>query len=116
MNLGKFFAKEEVNNEELEKALKNMQKQIDASGGELNFILKINDDGWVAQCKEFEGIITGGPSTNPSEKEIIKSLLNAIKTAFDVPINDLSSIKKKDKKQNKYPNPKIKLTREVAFG
>ena len=105
------FAKEKVTSEEALVAMERMNEQIKNVGGRLTFTLKIDKDGWVARCKEFDGIVTGGASKNPSEKDIVKSIIEAVKTAFDVPICKLEIREEKQESGS----PRIKLIREFQF-
>lgn len=106
----RFIAQEKVDNKKLHEALKKMQAQLKTVNGQLNFLIKIDNEGWVAICKEFGGIVTGGANKNPSEKEIIKSLIDAIKTAFHIPINKL-----KISNKQKLEFPKINIVRELQL-
>ncbi len=107
----KFFAKEDLNNKELREAIRKMNEQIKDNGGKFTFDFSINEEGWFARCKEFDGIITGGTNKNPSQEEIMQSLIDAIKTAFHIPISKL-----KIKKEG-LPLPTIKIVsiREFQF-
>ena len=52
--------------------------------GSLTFNVTINDDGWMAQCKEVSGIIAGGTNPHPTNSEIEIQIRDAIFAAFDV--------------------------------
>jgi hypothetical protein len=52
--------------------------------GSLTFDITSTRDGWVAQCKEVAGIITGGTNPNPTASEIETQIRDAIYAAFDV--------------------------------
>lgn len=107
----KFFARENtIDNKELREAFKKMEKQIEAVGGQLTFDFKIDDDGWIARCREFDGITTGGTNKNPSQEEVMQSLIDAVKTAFHVPISKL-----KIQNDEPYKLPKIKVVREFQL-
>ena len=105
-----FTAKEDSCNKELHDAVNKMKEQIKNSGDQFTFDFSIDDEGWVAKCKEFDGIVTGGASKNPSEKEIMQSLVDAIKTAFHIPISKLDIECK-----NELSLPTIKVVREFEF-
>lgn len=105
----RFFAKEKMKDEETKEAFKKMAEQIEAVGGQLTFKMKTDEEGWIARCKEFPGIVTGGKNKNPSKKKIMESLIEATKTAFHVPIEKLD-IKKEEKSL-----PRIKLINEFQF-
>lgn len=105
-----FFAKEKTSSEELREAFKKMDEQIKAVGGQFTFDFKVDNDGWMARCKEFDGIIAGGTNKNPPEEEIMQSLINAIKTAFHIPINKLEI-----KSDAPLKLPTIKVVREFQF-
>jgi hypothetical protein len=87
-----------------------MEGQIESVGGQFTFSFDIDEEGWSAKCMEFEGIVTGGSSKNPSEEEVTKALINTIKTAFHIPINDLEI-----KGGQTHELPKIKIVREREF-
>lgn len=106
----RLFAKEYTDNKELQEALERMNKQIKAVGGQFIFDFKIDDEGWVARCREFDGIVTGGTNKNPSHKEVMQALIDAIKTAFHIPISKLE-IKSNELRKL----PKIKVVREFQF-
>jgi len=106
-----FFAKENIiDDKELKEALKKMGKQIKSINGQFTFDFKIDGEGWVARCREFDGIITGGISNNPSQEEIMQSLIDAIKTAFHIPISKL-----KIQNNELHGLPKIKVVREFQL-
>lgn len=107
-----FFAPEKKDDKELKQALVRMNEQIKAAGGQFTFDFKIDDDGWVAKCKEFEGIVTGGENKNPSQEEIMSSLIDAVKTAFHIPITKLKFEK------GDFPTirmPKIRIVNDFQF-
>ncbi|MDP2651549.1 MAG: hypothetical protein Q8O94_00220 [bacterium] len=52
--------------------------------GSLTFSLSKDENGWVAQCDEVSGIITGGTNPNPSQSEIETEIRSAIFSAFNV--------------------------------
>ncbi|OHA73667.1 MAG: hypothetical protein A2940_01780 [Candidatus Wildermuthbacteria bacterium RIFCSPLOWO2_01_FULL_48_29] len=104
------FAREDTNDKELREALMRMVEQIKAVGGQFTFDFKIDDQGWAARCREFDGIVTGGASKNPPEEEVMQSLIDAIKTAFHIPINRLE-IKSAEAQEL----PMIKVVREREF-
>ena len=91
--------REKISDKETKKAFQRMHQQVKEKGGELHFLMKIDDEGWFAQCKEFPGIITGGSNKNPTEKEIYLSVIDSLKTAFNVPITKL--VEGKVKQYNK---------------
>ncbi len=107
------FAKEKVADKDLLEALKRMNAQIKAVDGQLTFDIKIDNDGWTAKCREFDGITTGGTNKNPSQEEIMQSLIDAIKTAFHIPI---SKLKIQNDGLQKFPKfPKIRVVREFQM-
>ena len=93
-----FFIRPNTHNRELQEAFARMNKQLKAVSGQLNFDLKIDSEGWMARCREIDGIVTGGVNKNPSKEEITQSVTDAIKTAFHIPISKLESGNKKLKK------------------
>jgi predicted RNase H-like HicB family nuclease len=108
----KLFAKEcSHNNKELCEAIKKMNEQIKNNGGEFTFDFNVDEEGWFARCREFGGIMTGGRSKNPTEEEIMQSLIDAIKVAFHIPITKLEI--KKEEEQCSLPT--IKIVREFQF-
>ncbi len=79
--------------------LAKMHKHIGKVGkkGMLHFIVRnLGKDGWMAQCEEISGIITGGPSSNPTQDEINVSVRDAVYSAFG--IREQIRIKKKGAK------------------
>jgi hypothetical protein len=102
------FAEENIDSKELQEAMIKMKEQVKEVGGHFTFDFIIDDEGWVARCREFDGIVAGGPNKNPSEKEIMQALIESIKTAFHIPINKLE-IKSTE------PLPTIKITREIQL-
>lgn len=63
----------------------NMLAEINRAGGTLNFTLTTDEDGWLAVCQEFPGIVTGGGSTAPSEEEVYREVKDAVFAVFNVP-------------------------------
>ncbi len=103
------FFKEKITDEQTEESFIRMMTQIKARGGNLNFVITIDKkEGWFAVCKEFPSIISGGKNTNPSEDEISRSIIEAVKTAFHVPIKELRT-------EEENSGVKITLQREVCF-
>lgn len=81
----------------------------------LNFVMTIDEEGWFAKCEEFPGIVTGGTSTNPSEKEISSALIDSIKTAFHVPIRKQLGGKGVATRQSLQMPKKINLQRQFQL-
>ena len=52
--------------------------------GSLTFKVEKHEDGWVAQCKEVPGIISGNTNPDPSNFEIESLIREAIFSAFNV--------------------------------
>ena len=65
-------------------AVNNMVEELSSWKKPLHFKLKKHADGWMAQCKEIKGIITGNTNPNPSEKEIVSRIREAILAAFSI--------------------------------
>ncbi len=78
--------KEIVRSQMTKEAYIRMEQEIKKVGSSLHFVLKIDNEGWFATCQEFSGIMTGGENKNPTQKEIMESIIDSIKTAFDIPI------------------------------
>ncbi len=57
--------------------------------GILHFNVDLGPGGWVAQCEEITGIITGGKNSNPSQEEIHFNIQDAVYTVFDVNTREL---------------------------
>ncbi len=93
------------------KSFEVMKKEIEAKGGQLHFTLKVDDEGWFSKCVEFPNIVTGGYNPNPSQEEILRSTVEAIKTAFHVPIGDLSE----DKAKPDLGKVKVSWERDFCF-
>jgi len=70
-------------------------KQIVKLGGTLHFKIEKDNEGWTAQCKEVNGIVTGGSNLNPSDFEIEERVRDAIHTAFNISVKALSPEKLK---------------------
>ncbi len=70
----------------------SMNKQIKEVGkdGMLHFIIKSHKEGWIAQCEEIPGIVTGNTNSNPDQEEINKHIREAIFSAFNVNIKSVS--------------------------
>lgn len=64
--------------------VRNMLVEIKRQGG-FRFQVKRNKDGWVAECENVKGIITGGSDPNATQAEIDSQIKDAIFTAFDIP-------------------------------
>lgn len=54
--------------------------------GSLTFKVSKDEEGWMAQCKELPGIITGNTNSNPENSEIESQIRDAIYTAFNIKI------------------------------
>ena len=48
-----------------------------------------DQNGWVAQCNEITGIMTGNTNSTPSEEEIKASIREAIAAAFNIQEEEL---------------------------
>ena len=60
-------------------------QEIEKVGG-LTFTVRKNAEGWVAQCNEIRGIITGNTNPTPTAIEIESQIRDAIFGAFNVKI------------------------------
>ncbi len=56
--------------------------------GELTFKISKTEEGWVAQCNQISGIITGGTNSKPTKSEIESQIRDAIYAAFNVKIRE----------------------------
>lgn len=56
--------------------------------GSLTFMIEKNEEGWMAQCNEISGIITGGTNPKPSNVEIESQIREAIYAAFNVKVTE----------------------------
>ena len=56
--------------------------------GSLTFKVSKNKEGWMAQCKELPGIITGNTNPAPTNTEIEFQIRDAIYAAFNVKIEN----------------------------
>ena len=65
--------------------VQNMKEAISRMGGKLNFRIQKNEDGWLAECQEIKGIITGGTNANVTSEEINNIIRDAIFSAFGLP-------------------------------
>jgi len=64
--------------------VQNMNLEIQKLGG-LKFNIQRNNEGWIAECENLKGIITGGTNTNPTQEEVDLQIKDAIYSAFDIP-------------------------------
>jgi hypothetical protein len=55
--------------------------------GKLTFKISNDEEGWMAQCNEVGGIITGNTNPNPTNVEIESQIRDAIYAAFNVKID-----------------------------
>ncbi|MDP3041676.1 MAG: hypothetical protein Q8N62_02945 [Candidatus Omnitrophota bacterium] len=51
----------------------------------LRFKIQKNSEGWIAECENFKGIITGGVNPKVTDEEINLQIKDAIFTAFGIP-------------------------------
>lgn len=52
--------------------------------GSLTFKIQKGEDGWIAECKEIEGLIAGNTNPNPSSVEIESEIREAVFAVFNV--------------------------------
>jgi len=52
--------------------------------GSLTFSIDVSGDGWIAQCKEIDGLIAANTNPTPSNMEIESQIREAVYTAFNV--------------------------------
>jgi len=55
--------------------------------GKLTFKINKHEEGWMAQCNEVSGIITGNTNPNPTKVEIESQIRDAIYAAFNVKVD-----------------------------
>ena len=67
-------------------AFNNMAKELEQFSEPLFFAVERSSDGWVVQCKQIPGIITGGSNPNPSDEEISNAIRDAIRAAFNIAV------------------------------
>ncbi|KKW11368.1 MAG: hypothetical protein UY50_C0015G0012 [Parcubacteria group bacterium GW2011_GWA2_49_9] len=72
----------------LEEKVRVMQ-EIQKIGG-LTFRVKKDTEGWLAQCNEAKGIITGNTNPSPTAIEIESQIRDAIFVAFNIKIDKRS--------------------------
>jgi predicted RNase H-like HicB family nuclease len=65
--------------------IQEMQEEIAKVGGKLTFSITTHEDGWSAECNEFDGIITGGTNAHATEEEMLAKIKDAIDVAFCIP-------------------------------
>ena len=65
--------------------VQNMKQAIEQVGGKLNFTVQRHGDGWLAECMEIKGIITGGNNANPTDEEINNNIRDAVFSTFGIP-------------------------------
>lgn len=100
-------------NMDVKKAFARMDEQIREKGGTLHFSMKVDDEGWFSVCKEFPNITTGGSNTNPAQEEIFMATIEAVKTAFDVPITKVTKTGEKFESTINPTNVKVSWERDL---
>jgi hypothetical protein len=65
--------------------VQNMRNEIQRMGGSLRFKIQKNSEGWIAECENLKGIITGGTNPKATDEEINSQIKDAIFTAFGIP-------------------------------
>jgi hypothetical protein len=104
---------EEIKGKQTEESFQKMGEQVAKAGGSLHFSMKIDNEGWFAVCKEFPGIVTGGPNKNPAEEELFHSIIESVKTAFDIPI--INSLHDGEPTQKSGVRVTLEREREFSF-
>ena len=66
------------------RAKEAMNEEIRKVGGLLHFNVQADSSGWHAECKEIDGLITGGQNSHPTDDEIQTNIREAIHTAFHI--------------------------------
>jgi hypothetical protein len=68
------------------KDFESMNAQIKEVGkdGMLHFTIETHQQGWMAQCEEIKGIVTGNTNPNPSQEEINSHIRDAVFSAFNI--------------------------------
>lgn len=61
-----------------------VEEELRKIGKMLTFKLSKDENGWMAQCNEIEGIIAGGTNTEPTDSEIKSQIRESIYSAFSV--------------------------------
>lgn len=64
--------------------VQNMAREIKRRGG-LRFTIKQNKEGWIAECENIKGIVTGGTNPNQTPEEINLQIKDAIFSSFGIP-------------------------------
>ncbi|MEK7673812.1 MAG: hypothetical protein AAB371_01275 [Patescibacteria group bacterium] len=64
--------------------VQSMHNEIQKIGG-LKFKIQKNNEGWIAECDNPKGIITGGTNPKVTDEEINSQIKDAIFTAFGIP-------------------------------
>ncbi len=65
--------------------VQGMRNEIQKMGGSLRFKVQKNSEGWIAECENLKGIITGGTDSKTTDEEINSQIKDAIFTAFGIP-------------------------------
>ena len=65
--------------------VQSMKETMERVGGKLNFTIQRHADGWLAECEEIKGIITGGTGSNPTDEEINDNIRDAVFSTFGIP-------------------------------
>jgi predicted RNase H-like HicB family nuclease len=71
-------------NPEMDMRVQNMILEIKRRG-KLRFTIQKNEEGWIAECEEIKGIITGGTNPHPTQEEVESQIKDAVFTAFGIP-------------------------------
>lgn len=65
-----------------------LQDEFQQLGHMPTFRVSKNQDGWMAQCNEIEGIIAGGSNPDPSSSEIEVQIRDSIFAAFNIEVRE----------------------------
>ena len=69
----------------MKKGKLKLNKVVEGLDRTLHFRLEQSREGWLAQCEEIKGIITGGTNANPSQEEIVAHIRDAVRAALNLP-------------------------------
>ncbi len=60
-----------------------LRKAVQQVGGTLTFDVVSTADGWYAECKEIDSILTGGVNPHPTEEEVFAQIQDALAAVFN---------------------------------
>ncbi|MCR4334246.1 MAG: hypothetical protein NUV47_00750 [Patescibacteria group bacterium] len=80
-----------------------VENELRKIGKMLTFKFLKNENGWMAECNEIDGVIAGGTNTNPTDSEIKSQIRESIYAAFSVEIEETPFFSFQEFKQQETP-------------